>query len=253
MNKLIQVSVAVLLAAGALPAMAQTWNATSGFTQASFWTHAERKGTGCVTPAVALNFNYAGPSGTNFIGHQGVAGTTIVPLVAKNLATSGPTAYSSAQIPAGAVWMHPGETGVNQTCAAMSFRAPTPGTYRVRGFIKSIDVSANTVNGYIFASDILAQGPIKLTGPMGTSAAFDKMVTVLPGKLTIDFALDDGGSYFNDSTQLDLRISRCSVMHGKAGKDGMDGMDAKDGKGNPHHKPCGEGDDDENHHGNGHH
>lgn len=250
MNKLLKVSLAALLATNAVPAMAQTWNATSGFTQASFWTHAERKGAGCVNPAVALAYNYTGPSGTSFIGHQGLPGANIVPLVAKNLASTGPTIYSSAQIPAGAVWMHPGESNVNQTCAAMSFKAPTPGTYRVRGFIKSVDVGANTVNGYIFASNTLAQGPIKLTGPIGTTASFDKVVTVLPGKLTIDFAIDDGGSYFNDSTQLDLRISRCSVTRGRGGRDAKGGKDDKSDKPG---KPCGEGENGETDHDNGHH
>ena len=44
---------------------------------------------------------------------------------------------------------------------------------------------------------------------MGTEAAFDHTVTLLGQPRLIDFALDDGGSYYNDSTQLTLTITRC--------------------------------------------
>ena len=199
-------------ALAAVPASAQSWNATTHF-NTGLWSYMQRAGASCAGAATPLAFPYTGPSGTNFTGHQGVNTPTIVPLVAKNLDTVNTTVYSSAQIPAGAVWLHPGQTGVNQQCAVVRFRAPNAGTYRVQGFIKSIDTGANTVKGYIFSGNTTVGTPMTLVGPMGTALAFNRLVTVPAGPpmgRTIDFALDDGGSYYNDSTQLELTITRCN-------------------------------------------
>ena len=215
---------AMLTAAlAAVPASAQTWNATTGF-NTGLWSYVQRAGVGCTGAVTPLSIAYVGPPLTNFIGFHAVAAPIIVPLVAKNLAPSGTTVYSTAQIPAGAVWLHPGQTGANpQQCAAIRFRAPNAGTYRVKGFIKSIDTGANKVNGYIFASNANTGPALALSGPMGTALNFDRIVTVPagpPAGRTIDFALNDGGSYFNDSTQLELSITRCK---GKNGKDAANG------------------------------
>ncbi len=184
------------------------WDAAAGFNAAP-WSYMQRAGAGCTGTATSLAFPYAAPSGTSFAGWQGVTTPTIVPLVAKNLVASGVTIYSSAQIPAGALWLHPGETGVNPKCAVVRFTAPMAGKFRIQGKIKSIDVGANQVNGYIFVNNVKVAGPFLLSGPMGTELAFDHTVTLLGQPRVIDFALDDGGSYYNDSTQLALTITRC--------------------------------------------
>lgn len=208
--------------AAAQPALAvPSWDVVSGFNTGR-WAYGQRSGPGCTVTAGLLAFPYVGPSGTNFIGHQGVNTPVIVPLVAKNLASSGTTVYSTAQIPAGAVWMHPGETGVNPKCAVVRFKAPNAGIYHVKGSIRSVDTGANTVRGYLFASsNVAVGGPLTLTGPMGSTVSFDKIVTVTFGQKWIDFALDDGGSYYNDSTQLDLIITRCRAV-GNGNGDGKD-------------------------------
>ena len=229
------VTVAVGSAIVATSASAQTWHAASEFDLAP-WSYYQRSNPGCVTPAPMLLSYYTNSLG--FIGHQGVATPTIVPLVAKN-PNSALTVSSTAQIPAGAVWMHPGKSGVNAKCAVIRFQTPTPGRYRVKGFIRSVDTRANTVNGYIFMGSALSPGALNLSGPMGTTLTFDRIVTALPGPpstRTIDFALDDGGSYYFDSTQIDLTITKCKP--GKSDKPG---------------KPleCGERDDDG--HGDGNH
>lgn len=206
----------ILAAAGALLAPTASlavpppivWDAAAGFNAAP-WSYMQRAGTGCTGTATPLAFPYAAPSGTSFAGWQGVNTPTIVPLVAKNLATSGVTTYSSVQVPAGALWLHPGETGVNPKCAVVRFTAPMAGKFRIQGKIKSIDVGANQVNGYIIVNNVKVAGPLLLSGPMGTEAAFDHTVTLLGQPRVIDFALDDGGSYYNDSTQLTLTITRC--------------------------------------------
>lgn len=201
-------SAAILAAAVPSYASAQSWDVASGWGGPE-WVYGQRAGPGCAGNTSPLAFNYVGPSGTNFVGRQGVNTPTIVPLVAKNLATTGTTVYSSAQIPAGAVWLHPGQTGVNPRCAAIRFRAPMAGTFRVKGWIRSIDTGANQVNGYIFANNVLVAGPILLSGPMGTQVPFDQLITLVGMPRNIDFAIDDGGSYYNDSTQLSMTITRC--------------------------------------------
>ena len=103
---------AMLTAAlAAVPASAQTWNATTGF-NTGLWSYVQRAGVGCTGAVTPLSIAYVGPPLTNFIGFHAVAAPIIVPLVAKNLAPSGTTVYSTAQIPAGAVWLHPGQTGL---------------------------------------------------------------------------------------------------------------------------------------------
>ncbi len=209
-------TISLLTAAGAVlasvPAMAapplQTWDVSTGFGSAP-WSYMQRAGAGCTGADTPLAFPYTGPSGTNFTGRQGVNTPVIVPLVAKNLATTGITVYSSAQIPAGAVWLHPGETGVNAKCAVVRFNAPMAGTFRIKGLIRSIDVGANQVNGHIIVNNVKIAGPIALSGPKGSQVPFDQTVTIVGMPRTIEFALDDGGSYYNDSTQLEMTITRC--------------------------------------------
>lgn len=207
-----KITVVAMLAAAlaAVPASAQTWNATTMF-NTGLWSYMQRGGAGCTGSATPLGFAYAGAPG--FIGRQGVNTPTIVPLVAKNTNTTD-TTYSSAIIPAGAVWMHPGETGPNAKCAVIRFRAPNAGTYRVQGFLKSIDNAANSVGGHIFSGNSPVGSVLTLSGPMGTNLAFNQLVTVPagpPAGRTIDFALDDGGSYYSDSTQIQLSITRCNT------------------------------------------
>ena len=225
---------AMLIAAlAAVPASAQTWNATTQF-NTGLWSYMQRPGTGCSGAASPLGFAYNSVPG--FIGRQGVNTPTIVPLVAKNTNAS-TTVSSSATIPAGAVWMHPGETGANQKCAVIRFRAPNAATYRVQGFIKSIDGGANSVNGHIFVGNAPVGGTLALSGPMGTMLAFNQLVTVPagpPATRTIDFALDDGGSYYNDSTQIELSITRCK---GKKDKDAAIG-DASHGANGDNANSC---------------
>ena len=186
----------------------QVWDVVTGFNSAP-WSYMQRAGAGCAGTATPLLYNYTGPSGTNFIGKQGVNTPAIVPLVAKNLATSGVTVYSTAQIPANSVWLHPGETGVNAKCATVRFVAPMAGKFRIQGFIKSVDTGANSVNGHILVNNVQVGPTIALSGPLGTQVGFDQTVTLLGQPRVIDFALDDGGSYYNDSTQLALTITRC--------------------------------------------
>lgn len=229
--KLTSIYLAVAIAAAATPALAvPSWEVSSGFNTGR-WDYGQRSGAGCVSPAGLLSYAYSGPSGTNFTGHQGVNTPVIVPLVAKNLASTGTTVYSTAQIPAGAVWMHPGETGVNPKCAVVRFKAPNAGIYHVKGLFRSVDIYPNTVRGYIFASsNVAVGGPLTLTGPIGSSVPFDKIVTVTTGQKWIDFALDDGGSYYNDSTQLELTVTRCrAVGNGNGNGKGGDKGDAAGG------------------------
>ena len=219
---------ALASATAALAAPITAWDAASGF-GAPEWAYMQRGGSGCTGPASLLGFNYAAPSGTSFTGRQGVNTPVIVPLVAKNLAASGVTVYSSAQIPANAMWLHPGETGQNASCAVVRFNAPMAGKFRVKGSMQSIDTGANTVRGYIFAgSNSAVGGPLTLTGPMGTSLTFDKIVTITGANKWIDFALDDGGSYYNDSTRLNLTITKCRGDGNGAGTGPGAGNDALD-------------------------
>jgi hypothetical protein len=226
--KIVTLLASVATATTAIAAPITSWDAVAGF-GSSEWSYMKRVSPGCVGPATLLPFNYTGPSGTNFIGKQGVNTPTIVPLVAKNLASSGVTVYSTAQIPAGALWLHPGETTASPgsfsggSCAVVRFKAPMAGKFRVKGSVQSVDVGANTVRGYIFAGNNTAVGgPLTLTGPMGTSLDFDKIVTITGANKWIDFALDDGGSYYNDSTKLTLTISKCRGDGNGGSNDGTD-------------------------------
>ena len=94
-------------------------------------------------------------------------------------------------------------------CATVRFVAPMAGKFRIQGFIKSVDTGANSVNGHILVNNVQVGPTIALSGPMGTQVRFDQTVTLLGQPRVIDFALDDGGSYYNDSTQLALTITRC--------------------------------------------
>lgn len=198
---------------------------TNSPTMASPWIYGQRAGPGCAGTASALGFKYDpnAPSGSAFVGWQGVNTLTLVPLIAKNPGNS-PYIYSTAQVPANSVWLHPGETGVNPVCAVVRFKAPMAGKFRVKGFFRSIDTGANSVNGYIFVNNMLVGAPIPISGPMGTQVDFDQLFPSLPNNATIDIAIDDGGSYYNDSTQLAMVISRCPP--GK--KDGPKGGGGKD-------------------------
>lgn len=213
---------AALIAAGMTalaPAIAsaqavQSWDVYTDFNGPQ-WVYGQRTGPGCAGPSAKLLYAYApnAPSGSGFIGWQGVNTPTIVPLVAKNPGNS-QVVYSSAQIPANSVWLHPGATAKTPVCAAVRFKAPMAGKYRIKGFIKSIDTGANSVTGYIFVNNTLVGSPIPLSGPMGSQANFDQVVTLTGMPRNIDFALDDGGSYYNDSTQLSLTITRCPPGNG---------------------------------------
>ena len=232
-TRLLALSV-LALSASALPNMAsaQSWNVYNSFnsgptntpSMASPWIYGQRAGAGCAGAAAPLAYKYDpnAPAGTGFVGWQGVSTPTIVPLVAKNPNPS-QIVYSTAQVPAKSVWMHPGETGVNPMCAAVRFKAPMAGKFRVKGFFRSIDTGANKVNGYIFANNALVAGPIVVSGPMGTQVAFDHVVTLVGNPRNIDIAIDDGGSYYNDSTQLGLTITRCPPKKGKGDDKGPRG------------------------------
>lgn len=216
--KLALLAAATALVSQTASAQAQSWNVYNSFnsgpnntpSMASPWIYGQRAGAGCAGAATALAYKYDpnAPVGSGFVGWQGVNTPTMVPLVARNPNTS-QIVYSTAQVPAKSVWLHPGETGVNPVCAAVRFKAPMAGKFRVKGFFRSIDTHANTVNGYIFANNVLVAGPIVVSGPMGTQVAFDHVVTLVGNPRNIDIAIDDGGSYYFDSTLLDLTITRC--------------------------------------------
>ena len=73
---------AVMLVAAmtAVPASAQTWNATTGF-KTGLWSYVQRAGVGCTGAVTPLSINYVGPPQTNFVGFHAVAAPVIVPLV----------------------------------------------------------------------------------------------------------------------------------------------------------------------------
>jgi len=196
-------------------------SASNAPTMAKPWIYGQRASAGCGGATSPLAYSYSGPSGSGFTGWQGVNTPTIVPLIGRN-PNATTTVYSTAQVPANSVWLHPGETGVNPVCATVRFKAPMTGRFRVKGFFRSIDTGANKVNAYIIPSSGPVIGPIAISGPMGTQVNFDHVFTLMGNPRYIDFAIDDGGSYYNDSTQLSLTVVRCPPK-GKDGKDGKGG------------------------------
>lgn len=218
---------AISVPQAALAQVTHTWDVYNTFnssasnapTMAKPWIYGQRASAGCGGAISPLAYSYSGPSGTGFTGWQGVNTPTIVPLIGRNPNPT-TTVYSSAQVPTKSVWLHPGETGVNPVCATVRFKAPMTGRFRVTGFFRSIDTGANKVNAYIIPSSGPVIGPIALSGPMGTQVNFDHVFTLMGNPRYIDFAIDDGGSYYNDSTQLSLTVVRCPPK-GKVGKEAI--------------------------------
>lgn len=208
-------------------------NAAAEFTSSTppaDWAYMERTGAGCVTPGAAITSPYNPvPGASGYINGP-------IPIVAKN---NNPTSavFSSANIDAGKMWMHPGTKG---ECAVVRFKAPAAGTYIVDVTLKAADTaSPNIVRAYVFGSGapgavVGGAETLNAFGSYGATKSFSRTVSVKGKNRFIDLAIDDGanpdplGSFRFDSTQVDIIICRVGGPIGKGkGGDGSEGCRGK--------------------------
>ena len=112
-------------------------------------------------------------------------------------------------VPAGVLWIHPGPS----SDVLVQFTAPTTGTYKYSGSFELLDNNPSGVIGEIYAgSSQLYSGT--LTGPgadlslltPGQSESFSGQTFLHSGDV-LTFAVNNDGSFYNDSTGLTAAVS----------------------------------------------
>lgn len=205
-------------------AAAQSWTPTTPSFPGTQFSYMYRPGADCSGAAMPLGNQFLSgelspytspPGGAGYYGRVDTQLNQRIPWVMKLPAsTATQSVLGSVVSPGSGLWIHPGRTNEKKNCVVIRFTAPAQGAYRVSGFIKSIDTMANSVNGHIIVNDNQIGATIPLnSGFNGAPKTFDEVVHVTSGG-SIDFALDDGGNSNNDSTQLDLTITRCEKHPG---------------------------------------
>lgn len=131
-----------------------------------------------------------------------------VPLVAKNVSGSTADIYDTVVMPTDVLNVHPGPA----TDSIVRFTAPRSGKYRLTGFFELLDVNPSGVNVAVYVGGN-SSGGIELTAPAamfpatpGERSSFFGFGFLAAGH-TVDFGVNNDGSFFNDSTGLSATIS----------------------------------------------
>lgn len=135
-----------------------------------------------------------------------------VPLVAKNTTGSTQYIYSTVVQPADVLNVHPGPV----SDAIVRFTAPTTGLYSLSGFFQTLDTNPNGVVVSLYLNDAWLGGTafagsaaVAPTTPGGTILFSGDLLFAAGDRF--DFVVNNGGSYYNDSTGLSARFSTAGV------------------------------------------
>ncbi len=125
-----------------------------------------------------------------------------VPLVAKNISGVTQNVYTTVVQPADVLNVHPGPT----SDAIVRFTAPVTALYSLTGFFETLDTNPNGVVIGLFLNGLGFQGPFNggaavAPGTPGGAAPFNFAFNMNAGD-KFDFTVNNGGSYYNDSTGL---------------------------------------------------
>lgn len=136
-----------------------------------------------------------------------------VPLVAKNISGSTQNVYGTVVHPTNVLNVHPGP----RSDAIVRFTAPTTGIYSLKGFFQTLDTNPNGVFVGLYLNDVFFGGTPFLGAaatapgtPGGTISFSDPSLNLAAGD-RFDFAVNNGGSYYNDSTGLSASFSTAGV------------------------------------------
>jgi hypothetical protein len=132
----------------------------------------------------------------------------LVPLVGKDL-TSSTLDFETVVLPTNVLLVHPGPS----TDSIVRFTVPTTGRYDISGFYELLDTHPTGVNVIIaFDGTVLLDTP--LTGPPamdpstpGGMVPFGATDVLLHAGDTIDYGVNNAGSFFDDSTGLALTVT----------------------------------------------
>ena len=131
-----------------------------------------------------------------------------VPLVAKNITAATVDTFDTVVMPTDVLNVHPGP----DTDTIVRFTAPTSASYRISGFFELLDIKPSGVVVSIFRGGV-SEGFAVLTGPgatfpdtVGESVPFGGVRYLTAGE-TLDFGVNNDGSYYNDSTGLSATLT----------------------------------------------
>jgi hypothetical protein len=135
-----------------------------------------------------------------------------VPLVAKNMTGSTVFIYNTVVQPTDVLNVHPGPV----SDAIVRFTAPTSGLYSLTGFFETLDTKPNGVvlslfhnNASLGALPFLGAAAVA-PGTPGGSISINLGLNLVAGD-RVDFVVNNGGSYYNDSTGLSATFSTGGV------------------------------------------
>jgi hypothetical protein len=197
-------------AAFAAPASATTYNAYTDFSQTSpVWSYGS--GTTGTSFTAFTDFYTDDPGDSCSVTSDHVTCAEIspggLPEVAK---ITGTTVDSGSDVlVANALYMHPGAS----TDAIIQFTAPRAGSYYVSGFFETLDIEPQAAGdtltvvagGTTELSTVLKDEPASFPDQVGGVVPFSFTISLATGQ-TIDFGVNDNGSFGNNGTGFDATI-----------------------------------------------
>ena len=209
---------AIAFGAATSPVHATTWNAVTDFSTSAnpngAWAYGEGQAGVSFTAFTQAWTNLTGPitfTGSSTVQYwQSTSPTSLVPLIGENFGPAGAsTCCSTVLIPTDVLWMHPGQSDD----AILQWTAPASGTYSFSGTLALLDNSPTGVlaegfkNATLLGSTTLISPAAILSPPsFGPPVPFSGVVSLVTGDI-LSFAINNNGSFFNDSTALTLEIS----------------------------------------------
>jgi hypothetical protein len=203
------VSLFVSTAAFSSPADAAIYDAVSAFTvpsPASPWSYGSGVGGTSFTQLPNSYSNCYGVSGFSCYGNDPVSN----PGIGSNT-TASSVSFSTVNIPNSLLWLHPGPS----SDVALRFTTPDTAFYSLSGQFERLDASGrgDGVVVDIYENASLSFQSNSLAGnslAYGSSAVFD-IITLLNAGDTVDFVVNNNGSYFFDSSGITATIATVTI------------------------------------------
>jgi hypothetical protein len=194
------------MAIASAPVAAATYDAVADFSTTSAtgtWSYGfGTLGTSFTTAAVGT------ACAVDLFCWQPLTTTLGTPLIGINT-SAGALVFPTGWIPTGAIDLHPGPSNVED--AIVRFTAPTAGTYSISAWFGLIGYDATgTVAaaygpaGQVFSASLPNASPG--FGQFGSTYAFGGNVVLGAGD-TLDFGVNNAGSFYGDSTVMTLTVA----------------------------------------------
>ncbi len=202
----IKLPLAVVLLAATV-ASATTYDAVTDFSPTpTVWSYGTGVNGSSFTPYPDFHAVCEGDARVSC--YQTTTPVSRVPFVAKNILGGTIDTYDTVVFPSNVLNVHPGPS----TDSIVRFTAPTTGSYRISGFFELLDINPSGVIVSIYTAGNF-DGSATLTGPaavfpdmVGGAAAFGGVRFLTAGQ-TVDFGVNNDGSFFNDSTGLSATLT----------------------------------------------